>query len=109
MIRAFVLRRNESVSVSASLATIIIERVFDGLVMLLFVFFALPFVGASAIPPSYRGYVIFFSLLFVGALGVFFWMVFDQARVTRFYHGLADRLVPARFRRPLDGTRSGAL
>ncbi len=38
VIRAFVLRRNEGISVSASLATIIVERVFDGLVMLLFVF-----------------------------------------------------------------------
>ncbi len=103
VIRAFVLRRNEGVSVSASLATIIIERVFDGLVMLLFVFFALPFVGANAIPPSYRGLVVLASLLFLGALGVFFWMVFDQERVTRFYHFLADRLVPARFRGPLDG------
>jgi uncharacterized protein (TIRG00374 family) len=103
VIRAFVLRRNEGVSVSASLATIIIERVFDGLVMLLFVFFALPFVGANAIPAGYRPLVVVFSLLFFGALAVFFWIVFDQARVTRVYTFFADRLVPARFRGPLDG------
>ena len=54
VIRAFVLRRNEGISVSASLATIIVERVFDGLVMLLFVFFALPFVGFEQIPAIYR-------------------------------------------------------
>jgi uncharacterized protein (TIRG00374 family) len=103
VIRAFVLRRNEGVSVSASLATIIIERVFDGLVMLLFVFFALPFVGAEHIPPLYRRAVVFFSLLFLTALGVFFWAAFDQRRVSAAYRFVADRLVPARFRGPLDG------
>ena len=54
VIRAFVLRRNEGISVSASFATIVVERVFDGLVMLLFVFFALPFVGFEHIPAIYR-------------------------------------------------------
>ena len=81
VIRAFVLRRNDGVSVSASLATVIIERVFDGLVMLLFVFFALPFVGAEHIPPIYRTAVTGFSVLFFAALGAFFWMAFDQRRV----------------------------
>lgn len=103
VIRAFVLRRNDGVSVSASLATVIIERVFDGLVMLLFVFFALPFVGAEHIPPIYRGAIIGFSGLFFAALGVFFWMAFDPRRVGVVYRAVADRLVPARFRAPLDG------
>src|SRR5688572_21745484 len=43
VIRAYVLKRNHDVSISASLATIIVERIFDGLVMLIFVFAALPF------------------------------------------------------------------
>jgi uncharacterized protein (TIRG00374 family) len=43
LLRAVVLRQREGVSVSSSLATIVVERVFDGLVMLLFVFVALPF------------------------------------------------------------------
>jgi len=103
VIRAFVLRRNEGVSVSASLATIIIERVFDGLVMLLFVFFALPFVGAEHIPPVYRQVVIGASVLFLAALLVFLWMAFDQRRVGVVYRFFADRLVPARFRAPVDG------
>ena len=103
VIRAFVLRRNEGVSVSASLATIIVERVFDGLVMLLFVFFALPFVGVEHVPPFYRKTVIGASVLFLLALIIFFWMAFDQRRVSAVYGFLADRLVPARFRRPLDG------
>ena len=103
VIRAFVLRRSEGISVSASLATIIVERVFDGLVMLLFVFFALPFVGADRIPPIYRTTVIIASGVFFAALAVFLWMAFDQQRVNRIYHFFADRLVPPRFRAPLDG------
>src|SRR5512147_18292 len=38
LLRAYVLKRNEQVSASASLATIVVEKMFDGLVMLLFVF-----------------------------------------------------------------------
>ena len=72
------LRRTEGISVSASLATIIVERVFDGLVMLLFVFFALPFVGVEHIPPVYRITVIVASVAFFAALLVFLWMAFDQ-------------------------------
>ncbi len=103
VIRAFVLRRNEGISVSASLATIIIERVFDGLVMLLFVFFALPFVGTEHIPPEYRAPIIGFSVLFLAALLIFVWMAFDQRRASAVYRFFATRFVPARFRAPLDG------
>jgi glycosyltransferase 2 family protein len=103
VIRAFVLRRNENISVSASLATVIIERVFDGLVMLLFVFFALPFVGSEHIPPFYRTVVVVASIGFFAALLVFLWMVFDQARAQRFYRAVSHLIVPERFRPALDG------
>src|SRR3989337_1235194 len=42
VLRAVVLKRRAGVSVSASLATIIVERIFDGVVMLAFVFLNLP-------------------------------------------------------------------
>lgn len=103
VIRAFVLRRNEAISVSASLATIIVERVFDGLVMLLFVFFALPFVGGDHIPPIYRTTVVVASIAFFAALLFFLWMAFDPQRASRVYLALSRRFVPERFRPPLDG------
>lgn len=103
VVRAFVLRRNEGISVSASAATIIVERVFDGLVMLLFVFFALPFVGVEHIPLLYRRATIGFSLIFLAALAVFFWMALDPHRVLAVYGFVANRLVPGRIRKPLDG------
>lgn len=42
VLRAVILKRQENVPISASLATIIVERVFDGVVMLAFVFLNLP-------------------------------------------------------------------
>jgi len=102
VIRAFVLRRNEGISVSASLATIIIERIFDGLVMLVFVFFALPFVGVEHIPSIYRLTVVVASVFFFAALLIFLWMAFDPNRANRFYRFLSSRLLPQRLRGPAD-------
>jgi hypothetical protein len=102
VIRAFVLRGTEGISVSTSLATIIIERVFDGLVMLIFVFFALPFVGVEHIPTIYRITVIVASIAFFAALVVFLLMAFKQETSTRIYRRFS-RLLPERFRAPADG------
>ncbi|NJL92649.1 MAG: flippase-like domain-containing protein [Anaerolineae bacterium] len=44
LLRAFVLKRKVGLPYAPSLATIIVERIFDGLVMLIFIFIALLFV-----------------------------------------------------------------
>ena len=103
LLRAYVLRKDEQVPMMTSLAPIIIERVFDGLVMLLFVFFALPFVGADRIPNFYRGVVVGASVLFFGALVVFLWAAVSPRRADALYHFFADRFLPARFRPPVEG------
>src|SRR5574340_822081 len=69
VIRAYVLKRDQEVSVSASLATIVIERIFDGLVMLIFVFVALPFADFKA--NWLRDIVFFSTILFWGAFLAF--------------------------------------
>jgi len=102
LIRAYVLKRKEGVSISASLATILVERIFDGVVMLLFVFIGLPLV--PAIPDRWRTFVIGFSLLFFGALGVFFIVAASPGRVQALYGRAIDRLVPDRFRGPVRGS-----
>jgi uncharacterized protein (TIRG00374 family) len=101
LIRAYVLRRKEGVSVSASLATILVERIFDGVVMLLFVFVGLPL--APSVPDNWRSFVIIFSLLFFGALGVFFVIAASPQRSQAVYGWVIDRLVPERFRSPVRG------
>lgn len=103
LLRAYVLRRDADVPISTSLAPIIIERVFDGLVMLLFVFLALPFVGPEHIPAIYRGVVIGASILFFGALVIFLAAAMKPQRADALYHFLADRFLPARLRPPVEG------
>jgi hypothetical protein len=102
VLRALGLRQMEGVAVSTSLATIIVERVFDGLVMLLFVFFALPFVGIEQIPEAYRVTIIGFSAIFLAALGIFLWMALDPRRVSALYSFVADHVIPGRMRPTLD-------
>jgi uncharacterized protein (TIRG00374 family) len=103
LLRAYVLRRDAGVPISTSLAPIIIERVFDGLVMLLFVFFALPFVGAEHIPTVYRGVVVGASGLFFGALIVFLAAAANPPRADALYHFFADRFLPRRLAAPVEG------
>ncbi|MFZ5915344.1 MAG: lysylphosphatidylglycerol synthase transmembrane domain-containing protein [Chloroflexota bacterium] len=100
LIRAYVLRRKEGVSVSASLATVVVERVFDGVIMLLFVFISLPL---TPLPDSLRLVVVGGSLLFFGALGVFFIVAASPQRAQKLYNRVIGRLVPARFQAPVQG------
>lgn len=99
-IRAWVLRRNEGVSISASLATIIVERIFDGLVMLIFVFATLPF---APIPTQYDQLVIWTTVLFFGVLAVFFVLALRPALTRRLYTWVFERFIPA------EGLRKGLL
>jgi uncharacterized protein (TIRG00374 family) len=101
VLRAVVLRQREGVSVSSSLATIVVERVFDGLVMLLFVFVALPFAPLPS--GSIRFVVILGSLLFLGALLVFLAVAAVPARFLRLAEWSIGRFVPHRLRAPLLG------
>jgi uncharacterized protein (TIRG00374 family) len=94
LIRAYVLRKKEAVSVSASLATIIVERIFDGVIMLLFVFVSLPL---TPMPEELRRVVVLFSLLFFGALAVFFVIAASPTRSQAVYNWFIARLVPPRF------------
>ncbi len=99
VLRAVVLRQREGVSVSSSLATIIVERVFDGLVMLLFVFVALPFAPLPS--DSIRFVVILGSWLLFGALLVFFAVAAVPARFLRLAEWFVGRFVPHRLRASL--------
>jgi uncharacterized protein (TIRG00374 family) len=75
VLRAVILKRREGVSISASLATIIVERIFDGVVMLAFVFVNLPelakLTGASGFVGNIQQVAIIGTGIFLGALAVF--------------------------------------
>jgi uncharacterized protein (TIRG00374 family) len=97
VLRSYVLRRSDGVPMSASLATVIIERLFDGLTMLLFVFVALPLFPLNE---TLRQFVIGFTVLFLGALVVFLYLAAHPQTAQAVYGWVIDRFVPGRFRQP---------
>ena len=101
LLRAFLLRQQEDVSMSSSLATIIVERVFDGLVMLLFVFVALPFAPLPS--DAIRMVVIAGSVVFLSVLFLFFAVAAVPRRFLGLAGWLSGHLLPERFRAPLIG------
>ena len=101
VLRSYVLRRREDVPMSASLATVIVERVFDGLVMLVFVFVALPFTPIPGDDGSIRTVVITASVLFFVAMVVFFALAAMPERFYALAEWLSDKLLPDRMKRPL--------
>ncbi len=105
VLRSYVLWREEDVSISASLATVLAERIFDGIVMLLFVFLGLLLVPTllPGIDPRVQRAVFLFTFLFFGALVVFFLMAAFPRRTQRVYSWLIERVVPQRFRQPVRG------
>ncbi|MFN8460082.1 MAG: lysylphosphatidylglycerol synthase transmembrane domain-containing protein [Anaerolineae bacterium] len=94
VIRAYVLKRKAGVSISASIATVLVERIFDGLVMLLFVFVALP--TAPGLPGWLRQLVILASLAFFGALILFFALAALPQASRKFYQWGIGRFAPSK-------------
>jgi len=89
VIRAYILKRSENVTVTASLTTIVVERLFDGLVMLIFVFVALPF--AHIEQEWLRTIIILGTLVFFGALAVFLVLALQPERARKLFAGLIER------------------
>ena len=99
VMRAYVLWQREEIPITSSLATVIIERVFDGLVMLLFVFLALPF---APIPAAFQRFVVFVTILLLITTAAFIWITVRPRRVAALYGWLAGHLLPARIRSHTD-------
>lgn len=95
VIRSYVLRRNAAVPMSASLATVLVERVFDGLVMLLFVFVTVPF---YSLPAWLDFTVIAATALFAFALGVLLAIALRPQAFLAIYSSVESRLLPVHFR-----------
>jgi uncharacterized protein (TIRG00374 family) len=94
VLRSYVLRRREGVPMSASLATVVLERLFDGLIMLLFVFVTLPF---APLPAVYNQVVTVFSVVFGVALLFFLVLASRPAQFLQLWQWVATRFLPARF------------
>ncbi len=95
LLRVYVLQRREKVALSAGLATLLVERVFDGTAVLLFVFLTLPLAPLPG--GELRLLVAFASLLFLGALGAFLLLALRGEQALRLADWLSIRLLPARW------------
>lgn len=106
VLRAVILKRREGVPISASLATIIVERIFDGVVMLAFVFVnlaQLARLSTVAIPIgnwnlTVQEIAIWGSVAFFGALIVFLLAAMFPKISSRFFKWLIDHLLPIKAR-----------
>jgi uncharacterized protein (TIRG00374 family) len=106
LVRAYVLKRQRGVSVSASLATVFIERIFDGVTMLLFVFLGLPLFARYSqvqLPTSLESLVVLGSLAFFGALLAFLILASHPEQATRALSWVLHRFVPHRFHETAHG------
>jgi uncharacterized protein (TIRG00374 family) len=98
LLRAYVLKRREGVPFSASLATILVERLFDGVVMLAFVFLNLGelsrLTGASGFVGDIRSLAVWGTVIFLAALGAFLLLALFPARAAAVAGWFIDRLLP---------------
>jgi uncharacterized protein (TIRG00374 family) len=102
VLRAVILKRKEDVSMSASLATIIVERIFDGVVMLGFVFVNLPelakLTGESGFVGNIQQVAIIGTGVFIGALILFLLAAMFPQATARIGQWFIERLLPQRLR-----------
>jgi uncharacterized protein (TIRG00374 family) len=98
VLRAYVLWRRERINVGTSLTTAVLERLFDGLTMVLFVLFGLLFVPMS---PFLSRLVVIASVVFFGALIVFLLLAARPALLHRIAHTVIEAVIPVRLRKPL--------
>ena len=100
VLRAVILKRREGVPVSASLATIIVERIFDGVVMLGFVFVNLPelakLTGTSGFVGNIQQVAVIGTGVFLGALLVFLLAAMFPLVTARVGLWFIQRLLPKR-------------
>lgn len=107
VLRAVILKRKERVSVSASLATIIVERIFDGVVMLSFVFVNLPelakLTGGSGFVGNIQQVAVIGTGLFIGALVIFLLAAMFPQVTAKFGLQVIERLTPNRLHSKIIG------
>lgn len=98
-VRAYVLRRNEGIPMAFSLATVLLERIIDGIVMVAFVLIGLP--NIANLPPAANTIVLITAALFSVAVAVFFWMALAPTMAERIANGIITRVIPERLQAPL--------
>ena len=95
IVRVLLLRRRNDISLPAGLASILVERVFDGLTMVLFLILA-GFIGGI---PTYLRYVVWMALIVFGAaLALVYALVLWPTLIQQMAEWFIARLIPHHFR-----------
>jgi uncharacterized protein (TIRG00374 family) len=108
LIRPYLIRQKEGVPFSASLAIVIVERTFDAVVMMLFIFTNLPELarlgaGGSGVAGTIEQFAVYGTILFFGALLVFVLAAMFPAVTARAVAWSITHFLPTRFRPKLQG------
>jgi uncharacterized protein (TIRG00374 family) len=102
VLRAVILKEREGVPISASLATVIVERIFDGVVMLAFVFLNLgelaKLTADSGVIGNIQQAALWGSILFIGALVVFLLAAMFPHVTEKIVNWGIDKFLPQRLR-----------
>lgn len=107
VLRAVVLKKREDIPVSVSMATVIVERVYDGVIMLAFVFLNLPELARLTVDSGFVGDIqtlaLWGSAAFIGALIAFLLAAMFPYQAEQVVAWFSARLVPERFREKVFG------
>lgn len=102
VLRAVILKQREDVPVSASLATVIVERIFDGVVMLAFVFLNLgeltKLTSDSGFVGNIQQVAFWGAIVFIGALLVFLLAAMFPQYTQKIVDWFIHRFIPTRLR-----------
>ena len=101
VLRAVILKRTDEVPISASLATIIVERIFDGVVMLAFVFLNLGELARlttdSGVVGNIQTVALWGTIAFLGALLIFLAAAMFPQRTIALTRKFVQLVIPGRY------------
>ena len=108
ILRAIVLKHQHKVTVSASLATIIIERVIDGVIMLGFIILNLSEIttlpGAEEFAETIRTVALWGSVIFIGVLFIFLLAAIFPERTQNILILMIEKTIPKNWRGKVQST-----
>jgi glycosyltransferase 2 family protein len=102
LLRTVVLKKDEQVAISASLATVIVERIFDGVTMLAFIFVNLSEVARLTSSSGFVGNIqqvaIWGTGIFIAVLAIFLLAAMFPEHTLALVQGIARRILPEKIR-----------
>ncbi len=105
ILRTIVLKRHEDISISGSLATIVVERIFDAVVILGFVLLNLGQLGRMQVEGNLKSVIqtlaLWVGILFLVVLVVFIIIAVFPAKSKTIITKVINKLTPIRWRKPL--------